>query len=194
MSATCPACGVPVVPGYVRCPKCQRALPQARVRTIAGGTAVEGGGGLPILPLAGGAIVVLGIILYFVLGKSDAAKPANPDPATTTAEEPVAADVPSDPPSNNMPTPLPVEPDRGGDPNRIDPNAVVKDLERALKNQRLWSSVHIVDKDIEVTSGSCRDAGMLPTVAAASTALRNAGLTRVRCLENSGAVVFERGL
>ena len=193
MSATCPACGVPVVPGYVRCPKCQRPLPQSRVRNMAGGTAVEGGGRLPILPIAGGAIVALGIILYFVLGKSDAAKPAKPDPATATAEEP-SADVPSDPPSSVMPTPLPVEPDRGGDVNRIDPNAVAKDLERALKNQRLWSSVEIIGKDLEVTSGSCRDAGMLPTVAAASAALRNAGLTRVRCLENSGAVVFERAL
>jgi hypothetical protein len=149
---------------------------------------------LPILPIAGGAIVALGIILYFVLGKSDAARPATSDPYIATTEEPTADD-PGEPTPNVPTTTPPVEPERRtGDPNRIDPSAVANDFERALKNQRLWSKVEIVGKDLEVTSGSCRDAAMLPTVVAAGAALRNAGLTRVRCLENSGAVVFERGL
>ena len=188
MSATCPACGVAVVPGYVRCPKCQAPLPGRRVQTVAGGTAVEGGGRLPILPIAGGAVVLLGLILYFVLGKSDAAKPATQEPVSGSAEETATGDQPA----ATNPLPLPVEETR--DPNRIDPSAVGRDLERALKNQRLWSTVEIVGKDVDVTSGSCRDANMIPMVDAARTALRNAGLTRLRCLENSGAVVFERGL
>ncbi len=158
---------------------------------MAGGTAVSGGS-LPILPIAGGAIVALGIILYFVLGKSDA------KPATYTDAQPVAADdpiaeTPDIPSTNNNAAPLPVEPDRN-EPNRINPSAVAKDLERGLKNQRLWSSVEVVGKDVEVRSGSCRDASMAPTIDAARAALRNAGLTRVRCMENSGAVVFEREL
>jgi len=189
MSATCPACGVAVVPGYVRCPKCQRPLPGGRrVQTVAGGTAVEGRDRLPILPIAGGAVVVLGIILYFVLGKSDAAKPADPDPATS-AETTEATD---DTPVANMPLPVPRDDNR--DTNRIDPTAVANDVERALKNQRLWSRVEVIGRDVEVTSGSCRDPNMIPTLDAAGGALRSAGLTRVRCLENSGAVVFERGL
>jgi hypothetical protein len=146
-----------------------------------------GGGRLPILPLAGGAVVVLGVILYFVLGKSDAAKPTTPDPVAGSAEE-TSTVIPE------TPTPLPIPVDDVRDPNRIDPTAVGRDLERALKNQRLWSTVEVVGRDVEVTSGSCRDANMIPMVDAARTALRNAGLTRVRCLENSGAVVFERGL
>ena len=189
MSATCPACGVAVVPGYVRCPKCQRPLPgNRRVQTVAGGTAVEGRDRLPILPIAGGAVVVLGIILYFVLGKSDAAKRPEAAPATETTEE-VSDETPA---TTNTPVPLPRDNDR--DNNRIDPTAVAHDVERALKNQRLWSTVEVVGRDVEVTSGSCRDPNMIPTLDAAAGALRSAGLTRVRCLENSGAVVFERGL
>ncbi len=157
------------------------------MQTVAGGTAVESGGRLPILPIAGGAVVLLGLILYFVLSKSDAATPATTEPGAGSAEEAV-----TETPQARNPLPLPVDDVR--DPNRIDPSAVARDLERALKNQRLWSTVEVVGRDVEVTSGSCRDANMIPMVDAARTALRNAGLTRLRCLENSGAVVFERGL
>jgi len=189
MSVTCPACGVAVVPGYVRCPKCQAPLKGTRrVQTVAGGTAVAGNGRVPILPIAGGAVVVLGIILYFVLGKSDAAKPKpDPEPETTSAGEPAESGT-----QTMNPVPLPTVPDV--DTNRIDPNAVAKDLERALKNQRMWSSVEVIGSDVEVRSNSCGDANMVPIIDAARRALRDAGLTRVRCLENSGAVVFERGL
>ena len=190
MSATCPVCGVAVVPGYVRCPKCQAPLPGQRVQTVAGGTAVEGGGRLPVLPIAGGVVVVLGLILYFVLGKSDAAKPpaTGPEVGSAAVEEP--ATVTPEP----TPPPLPVIVDTDPDPNRVDPNAIARDLARALERQRLWSTVEVIGRDVEVHSGSCRDANMIPMVDAARAALRNAGLTRLRCLENSGAVVFERGL
>lgn len=193
MSATCPGCGVAVVPGYVRCPKCQRPLPgNRRVQTVAGGTAVAGGGGrLPLLPIAGGAVVVLGIILYFVLGKSDAAKPEAPAGDDAMTEQPTEDTELAPAPGPARPPPPP-ELDR--DPNHIDPNAVARDLERALGNRRMWSSVEVYGNEVEVRSSSCRDANMIPIVDAAGAALRNAGLTRVRCLENSGAVVFERSL
>jgi hypothetical protein len=180
----------------VRCPKCQRPLASSNKRGAvgAGGTAVDGGAsGLPMLPIIGGGVVALGIILYFVLGKSDAAKPKATDPGSPVAEE-QPADEPDDTPT---PTPAPTQavvPVQLDTQNRIDPNAIAADLERALRNQRLWSSVEIVGKDVQVTTGSCRDASLMPTVSAAAQALRNAGLTRVRCLENSGAVVFERAL
>jgi hypothetical protein len=148
-----------------------------------------------MLPIIGGGIVALGIILYFVLGRSDAAKAKAPDPTTPIAEEQPTTDDPAD----TTPAPVtapqqPVQPVQQDTQNRIDPNAVAADLERALKNQRLWSNVDVVGKDVQLTTGSCRDANLLPTITAAAQALRNAGLTRVRCLENSGAVVFERAL
>jgi hypothetical protein len=189
MSAVCPACGVAVVPGYVRCPKCHQALAPSgrRVSTIAGGTAVESGNGLPIVPIVLGGGALLGVVLYFALAKDAPVKPEPAAEVTTPALEPT-----NDEPEEAQPAPTVTEPTRS--PNRIDPTRVAKDLERALKNQRLWSTVELVGTRVDVRSGSCRDAGMMPTVDAARAALRAAGLTRLRCLENSGAVAFERDL
>lgn len=190
MSATCPACGVAVVPGYVRCPKCQRPLPsKGRGGTVAGGTAVAGGGGLPLIPIAAAVAVVLGVILFFAL-RGGETKPASAQSAPDEMGEQPADDTP-EPVLNNVPT---IDEPRPGEPPRVDPNATARDLERALKSQRLWSSVEVVGNRVEVRSGSCRDANMIPAVDAARSALRTAGLTKVRCVENSGAVVFEREL
>jgi hypothetical protein len=45
-----------------------------------------------------------------------------------------------------------------------------------------------------VRSGSCGDPAMRPAIEGAKVVLRGAGLTKLRCLEQSGAVVFERDL
>src|SRR5260221_11387206 len=67
--ATCPACGVAVVPGYVRCPKCHRPLPRfARNSTSAvGGTSLEADTpkGSPVLAILAAVVVGGGIITYF---------------------------------------------------------------------------------------------------------------------------------
>lgn len=187
MNATCPTCGVAVVSGYVRCPKCQGPLPSARRAITTGGTALaSSGGGLPILPIAIAGVVVLGLVLYFTISKGDPPKQAVDDTPAGSDEE--ISDEVQQPTVN--PVPVLDEPD----PNRVDPNATAKDLERALRRQRLWASVEVVGKDVEVRSGSCRDEQMIPMVDAAKNALRAAGLTRVRCVEQSGAVVFEREL
>ena len=191
MATTCPACGVAVVPGYVRCPKCQAPLPKKRGITVAGGTAVSGGGGLPIIPIVGVGVVVLGIILYFTLGGKSAAKPA-PAQQDGTAEE----DNDDNTADNSVTNPVPVPDDKTdrSPGNHADPNETAKDFERALRRQRLWSNVEVVDTMIEVRGGSCRDEQMMPMVNAARKALHDVGLTRLRCVEQSGAVVFEREL
>ena len=76
----------------------------------------------------------------------------------------------------------------------VDPYAVGRDLERALRRQRLWSTVEVGAPMVDVRSSSCSDPQMGPMLDAARAALRSAGLTRLRCLEQSGAVVFERTL
>jgi hypothetical protein len=191
-TTTCPACGVPVVAGYVRCPKCQAALPSRKIPTIAaGGTAVQSeGGGLPLLPIIGVAVVALGVVLYFAIGKSTA-KPAVAEVGSGSGSA-VEEAVDETPEETTAPGPALTTTVRDG--NRIDPNAVAHDVERALKNVRLWSTVEAAGSRVDITSGSCRDANMGPMIDAARQALRNAGLTRVRCMENSGAVVFERNL
>ena len=64
----------------------------------------------------------------------------------------------------------------------------------ALRAQRLWGAVEIAGQRIDVRSGSCADPGMQPLIEAKKSMLRGAGLTKLRCVEQSGAVVFERDL
>lgn len=191
MSAVCPACGVAVVPGYVRCPRCQAALPAPSLRRLPttgpGGTAVAGRS-VTALVLLGAGVLILLLVLYLALRDGSSPKPAPVEP--TTAEpardpEPAAGPPPA--------PPEPAAPITTGN-NTIDPNATARDLERVLRRQRLWASVEVVGDRIDVRSSSCRDEGMLPLVEAATAALKNAGLTRIRCVEQSGGVVFERDL
>src|SRR5262245_52908778 len=101
-SATCSACGVAVVPGYVRCPKCHRPLPSRRASTGAGGTAVSGGNLRAIAPIVAGGVVVLGVIVWLAVRggdnqKAQAQPPPTPDETITTESESPAT----------TPTPLP---------------------------------------------------------------------------------------
>jgi hypothetical protein len=75
-----------------------------------------------------------------------------------------------------------------------DPAAAAADLERTLRGQRLWGRVMISGPRIDVRSGSCADPAMRSTIEGTSRLLRSAGLTKLRCLEQSGAIVFERDL
>jgi hypothetical protein len=186
MSTSCPACGVAVVPGYVRCPKCHQPLPAVkRGPTVAGGTAVETRRA-PLLPLIGGGVILLGVILFFVLRDGDA-KPADAKPVSPQAEETTETAAPATPAVPAIDTEADTE-------DRANPIATAAELDRALDQRRLWSTVEVIGDDVEVVSGSCRDPNMLLVINAARTALRDAGLTRLRCVANSGAVVFEREL
>jgi hypothetical protein len=90
----------------------------------------------------------------------------------------------------------PDQPDtaRTNEPATPDPGAVADRLERALKRERLWSTVSIEGTRVDVRSGSCADPQLAGIVDASAAALKAAGLTRVRCLEQSGRVVTDRDL
>ena len=189
MAAVCPACGVAVVPGYVKCPKCPKELPfRARTSTAGlGGTSVQQPAAKFPLGIVAIAIALVAIDVYFTIrddrpARAETAPPAPPAP-------PVAGTVvtPSRPPPDvTLP---PVAPPTG-------PNAelVATKLERELKHQRLWSTVQIIGGHVDVRSGSCGDAAMRPAIDGAAADFKAAGLTRVRCLEQSGRLVFERAL
>lgn len=188
---TCPACGVAVVPGYVRCPKCQAPLPAEarRVGTVTpGGTAVVARG-FPLVPVLLGGGVALALILVFALRGGNDAADRTPATAAPGTDEPATA--PAAPPATPA---APADPGARPTGNQIDPYAVGRDLERVLDRQRMWSTVETAGDTIDVRSAACRDPNMEPIIDAARAALRNAGLTRLRCLEQSGAVVFERDL
>jgi hypothetical protein len=182
----CPSCGVAVLPGYARCPKCRKALPR-RKQTVMGGTAVESTDRKPLYILL--AVGVVGIALIAWLGlrggsKTSAAPPvANPtttQPETTTQNVEVT-NVPDQPETTNQPT-------------GPDPGAVADRLEKALKRERLWSTVSLEGSRIDVRSGSCSDPKMAGILDATSPSLKSAGLTRLRCVEQSGQVVSDRDL
>lgn len=187
MSAVCPKCGVAVVPGYVKCPKCQTALPRLRASTVtAGGTSSSGSGGVsPTVIVI--AVAVLGAVIAVFALRSGGDTPAPVEAPSTVATPEAPTDRPvAEPDETPAPTAAP--------PAASDPTIAVRDLDRALKKERLWGTVEVVGSGVDVRSGSCRETTMMPVVDAAIPALREAGVTRVRCLEQAGSVVFEREL
>ncbi len=192
MSSVCPACGVAVVPGYVRCPKCHAGLSlgarMKRATIVPGGTAVERKGfpiSAVIVALGGAAAIIVG----FGLRRGDQATLAAPSPLPPSIE----ATKPSPPPgAQNPATAKAASPP----PEAAAPDLAVAsaDLEDTLRRQRLWGRVVITGPRIDVRSGSCADPAMRPLIDDKKPLLHGAGLTKLRCLEQSGAVVFERDL
>jgi hypothetical protein len=185
MSAVCPSCGVAVVPGYVKCPKCQTQLPQRRAVTqAAGGTAVDGGGPPIAMILLGVAAIGVVIAVFALRGGQTKAAPGTAPVSATEPDDPDP--TPSEP--DVTPTPTPTQ------PAVADPTTAIRDLERELKKERLWGTVEAVGGALEIRSAGCREATMMPILDAAVPALKDGGLSKVRCLEQGGAVVFERDL
>lgn len=189
--ATCPACGVAVVPGYVKCPKCHRPLPRYSRSSVSpvGGTAVEtpASKASPVLALLA-ALVVAGGIIWFFVSRKHTANAAPPAPAADTtgsaAAQPAAVVTPAAP---TTPVATPAQP-------TVRADQVARNLESDLKKLRLWSTVSVIGDHVDVHSSSCNDAGMKSTIQPQLPAFHAAGLTKLRCLEQSGAVVFARDL
>lgn len=180
--AVCPSCGVAVVPGYVRCPKCHKPLPRRRSTQVEGGTAVQAPRRFPIVAIAFALVLGAGVIAFFAL--REGGKPST-QPAATGEPQPETTAAPAQTPDQ------PEAPERPAGP---DPQNVAADLERALKKNRLWSTVSVVGDHVDVRSGSCGDPAMAPLLDGAAPTFKAAGLTRMRCLEQSGRVVTERDL
>jgi len=147
-------------------------------------------GSAPVVPIAIGAgAILLVVVAYFVFrgGSTSAAPPPPPTPAAPTAQQPAEAPASDLRQAPNLPS-APTAP-RG-------PTAqsVASDLERELKHQHLWSTVHAVGDRLEIRSSSCREPGMAAAIAGAAPAAKSAGLVRLRCLEESGTVVTDSAL
>ena len=182
--AVCPSCGVAVVPGYVRCPKCHKPLPQRRGH-LEGGTAVVEQRRFPVVAIIGAAVLAGAIILFFALRGDDKPKKQQAQTAEPTQAENTGPETPATPDQPDNTQQQPAAPD---------PQNVAADLERALKKERLWATVSVVGDHVDIRSGSCDDPGMKPLLDGAAPSFKAAGLTRIRCLEQSGRVASERGL
>lgn len=195
MSAVCPACGVAVVPGYVKCPRCHAALPLGggRGRRTAGdpgGTAVARRG-FPVSAVLIGAGVTAAVILVF--GLRGGSKPIAAE--STALPPPIAAQAAQAPRVAAAPLTVTAREPARADTGEADRRtAAIAALEAILRRERLWGRAEILGARIDLRSGACADPAMGPVVDGALAVLHGAGLTRLRCLEQSGAVVFERDL
>jgi hypothetical protein len=150
-----------------------------------GGTAVESTSRVPVVAILAGALVVGLLIAYFAFRTTE-----------TAPKQAVAAPVQPQTPAQPVAVqPEVVQPEaRPTAPTRPDPNAAASDLERALRKQRLWSTVNVVGSRVDVRSGSCSDPAMAPALDASAASFKAAGLTQLRCVEQSGRVASTRDL
>ncbi len=191
MSAVCPVCGVAVVPGYVRCPKCHAGLPGGgrakRSTAEPSGTSVAPKG-FPMSAVAVAVGVAGVIILVFGLrsGKKLEAVPVAP-------AEPIEIRRPVET-AHIVTEPQAAAPELAAEAAARDQHAAALELEDTLHRQRLWGRVEILGQRVDLRSGSCADKAMKPVIEGARSVLHGAGLTKLRCVEQSGAVVFERDL
>jgi hypothetical protein len=186
--AVCPSCGVAIVPGYVRCPKCRKPLPK-RASAVQGGTTIEESSSrAPALAVAlVGVVVVGGAIAFFAMRKKE---PAAAPPVPVAHVQDVTHPEPQTEAPVQEPTPAAATIAPRG-PSSSD---IAADLERALKKQRLWATVSVIGVRAEVRSNSCGEKAMVPMLDGAAPAFKASGLTKLRCVEESGRVVSERDL
>ncbi len=182
---TCPSCGVPVVPGYARCPKCHKPLPQRAATSVEGGTTLsEERPRVPPAVFVAVGVVGVALILWLGLRHRGADKPQTVIPAAPQQPQQVA----------QAPNLAAAAPDVPRAPRGPQPEAVANDLQASLRRQRLWSTVSVIGSRVDVRSGSCSDPAMKPALDGAAPQFKAAGLTTLRCVEESGAVVFTRDL
>lgn len=182
----------------MKCPKCGNPLPAlARTKSntfgSGGGTAVPdaSSGSRLNLFIALGASVAIAIVLVVVLGGRGGTKTASTTPSTATVEEEEPQNTPNQPAQQpDEPANTPSQPAN----NDADAQAAAAELTTELKRQRLWGTVSVVEHRVDVRSGACDNKDMAPVIDAARPRLQGAGLTKLRCLAQSGAVVFERDL
>jgi hypothetical protein len=180
------------VPGYVRCPKCHRPLPRFARNTASpvGGTTIKTKQGSPLFAFAIAIVIGGGFIAFFALRGNKhheaAAAPAPPSPsAPSTDQAPAAAPTPPTPVVASAPAPVVATPN---------PGAIASSLQSTLQRMELWSTVSVTGGRVELQSRACRDPQLGKQIEGVAASFRAAGLTRVRCLEQSGAVVFDREL
>jgi hypothetical protein len=157
---------------------------------VAGGTVAQGGRPFPVVPIAGGVGALLLIVLIV---KCTGGGTSEAEPGSAVAQQPAPVVVQQQQqPVQTQPT-QPIEPIQT-QPDNPGTGQASSLLERTLRGRRLWSTVEVFGSRIDVRSGSCEDAAMSPTIDSVVPTLRSAGLTRLRCLAQSGSVVFERTL
>jgi hypothetical protein len=179
-----------MMPGYVKCPKCHARIPRSTAPPAVhfGGTTVETKRS-PATAIAIVAVTILAVVIgYYALRGGGKAPAGDVEPPPTAPSEP-----------STIATPEPGEPGQAAPPSTfsptpVHPEAIGGELERTLKRMRLWATVEVSSRTVDVRSSSCNDKAMQPVLDGVMPRFKAAGLTRLRCVEQSGAVVFSRDL
>jgi hypothetical protein len=156
-----------------------------RDELIAGGTTLGTDGGFPWLLVGVGGAAALAAVVWWVAASGDDVRP--PPAASVSAAEPAPAKaVLAAPPPPSPPTPAadPLAPRR----------AAAASLERALAADQLWATVDVDGAAVVIRSAFCADAGLVARLQVEGGALRSAGFTGVRCVEQHGSLAFEHAL
>ena len=197
----CPKCRVAVVPGYVKCPKCHAPLPRHARPTLdpGGGTAVNEPARFPVgLAIVAAVVVCGGLVAYFALHGHHAARAVaatDQGSATASAASATGSTGATDDSDDSDDIGVPPPPAAGRQATAPMPaDAVAARLERRLKHLHLWATVDVGSTIVDVRSDSCGDPAIKPVIDSAAPRFKAAGLTRLRCLEESGTVVFTRDL
>jgi hypothetical protein len=167
-------------------------VPEDPKRTLrdelhAGGTTLGTDGGFPWLLVGVGGAAALAAVVWWVAATGDDVRPT---PAGAVADVAAVAPAPTAPAAEPPapPPPAPVADPLG--PQR----AAAASFERALAGDQLWATVDVDGASIVIRSAFCADAGLAARLAAEGGALRGAGFTGVRCMEQHGSLAFERPL
>ena len=153
-----------------------------------GGTALEEKKPFPLVPV--GIAVVGAVAIIAVFGLRGGKKTAEAEPVAQP-QQVQQGETPAQPPLPQAQVTFDTPPTGASGPTA---ESVAADLDHQLKRQRLWGTVEVMGARVDVRSGACSDAAMAPLLDASRSPLKAAGLTKLRCLEQSGRVVFERDL
>jgi hypothetical protein len=159
-----------------------------------GGTTIKTKQGSPLLAIGIAIVIGGGFIAFFALRGKHHEAAAAPAPASSSSSSSLSPSGDQTPaPTTTLPTPVastaptPVV----ATPN---PGAIASSLQGTLQRMELWSTVSVTGGRVELQSRACRDPQLGKQIEGVAASFRAAGLTRVRCLEQSGAVVFDREL
>lgn len=197
-SQACPACGVKVMLGYAKCPKCHAPMPspgpRSRRSSVAGGGTtsqpmerldVESGRGWIVGLVA--LVLVAGMIIWAVELRGSGVT-RRPSEAVMPVENGRGSE-------SEMPAPP--EPDELKLPtlqNRPDPAYVADAFEGELARDRLFATVQAIGDLLDVRSAYCTDPRFSEIAARYLPDLKAAGIARIRCSETHGEQVYERPL
>lgn len=209
VTKVCPGCGVAVPAGYPKCPRCHTELPQTlpgetRRRTptdMGGGTTMSPGPERTLIYIGVAAIGLIAVVTWLMVRGG----PTKPAAAATGSDDSGASDTDDgttgdtdeaqpEPPPDRAPVQPRPPPDPDDTPAAQTAAAAAAELGRELRSERLWATVTIDATTVVVDSSFCDDAGLGAILSSHTGALRDAGLTDVRCRAPHGGVVFERGL